>query len=136
MIIEPTDQWKRREEGLVNYLCSLVDKSKEGNYKDSFDILHKALALWQKLRSGVLTTHNLILDVPDCCPSSDEEFHIMFTWNRDEHYLECEVMTNGTFEMFYRNKLTKEIWGEDYLQHPENFLEYTELWNKLSYFTE
>lgn len=133
MIVEATAQWNLRERQLVDYLVSLKEEAEIVSRRS--DILFKSLGLWQKLRAGVLTTYHRILEVPDCCPSS-YDFHIMFTWDKEEHYLECEVMIDGTFEMFYRNRLTKEDWGEDYLQNPDNFLDYPELWEKLSLFVE
>lgn len=50
------------------------------------------------------------MKVPDCCSEQgrNNEFHILFTWERDEHYLECEVFNSGVIQFFYENHLTKE----------------------------
>lgn len=106
-----TDYQLSRREQMSAYLNSLMKEAKSIN--------GNKFVIWSA--SGFLTLlisklakRNLVLEIPDCCPNSNqEEFHIMFTWNKDEHYLECEVFNNEEVEFYYRNRVTKQDWGED-----------------------
>jgi hypothetical protein len=53
----------------------------------------------------------LYIEVPDACPGRRDNF--MYTWSKEEHYLECEIFGSGEIEFFYRNRETGKNWGED-----------------------
>lgn len=135
MTLQPTEQWFNREDKLVKYLKSLKDEAIAIN--DSENIILKAYSVWSNLRDTFFYKKpKQILEVPDCCPNtgSQGEFHIMFTWTKDEHYLECEIFNNGDIEFFYRNRIMpSEGWGEDYTIG-QTFSE--DLIDKLSLFVE
>jgi len=132
----PTDHQLSRQQRLSEYLESFRKEATRVN--ENSQIISLAYKCFNALYSSLSPQ---VLEVPDCCPSSGNEgdFHITFTWNKDNHYLECEVMANGTLEFFYRNHLTKEVWGKDYHITDEHFPDsvYDEvLLDKLSYFVE
>lgn len=135
MIPQPTKQWFNNEDKLVKYLKSLKDEAIAINTSE--DILLKAYSVWSKLRDTFFYKKpKQILEVPDCCPNtgSEGEFHIMFTWTKDIHYLECEIFNNGDIEFFYRNRRIPSVgWGEDYTIG-QTFSE--DLIDKLSLFVE
>lgn len=137
-LASPSDYQIARARRMIEYLNSLREEAITINKSDQIvDVAYNSL---QKL-CGTLMSQNKVLEIPDCCPNTGTEwdFHIMFTWNKDEHYMECEVLVDGTLEFFYRNRLTNEVWGEDHSITEDYFPDsvYDEaLLNKLSYFVE
>lgn len=107
-----TEYQLNRRKRMNSYLNSLKDEAKRINGDESVIWLAEDLItlLIHKLAQG-----NKVLEIPDCCPSESNEgdFHIILTWDKDEHYLECEIFNNGDIEFFYRNRFTKQDWGED-----------------------
>lgn len=121
-----------RREGMSEYLNLLKKEAKSINGDESVVFLAQDFLT---LLTHKLAQRGLVLEVPDCCPNngSQEDFHVMFVWDKDEHYLECEVKNNEMVEFFYRNHLTKKVWGEDTpLTQPLS----EELIEKLSLFVE
>lgn len=43
-----------------------------------------------------------------------EDGHVGYVWRKEEHYLEMENFPTGHCELFYRNRTTGELWGEEY----------------------
>lgn len=120
------------------YLNSLKEEARRVNGDESVIWLAKDFLT---LLTQKLAKKNQVLEVPDCCPNngSQGDFHIMFTWDKKEHYLECEIMNSGLIEFFYRNRLTKEVWGCDtYYTLTEAGINQksNELLDKLQLFTE
>ena len=37
----------------------------------------------------------------------------MYLWSQGPHYLEAEIMDDGTIELFYRNRQSRNTWGAD-----------------------
>lgn len=118
-----TEHHKEREQKLFDYLVKELDSN---------ILINLACHYWISLKMKVWNNCKQILEVPDCCPNNDGSI-VMFTWDKNEHYLECEVLIDGTKEFFYRNRITKENMGEDYFPSAtisEDILE------KLMLFTE
>ena len=111
---KPIERWmqslvnenKKSHNKLVNYVNTL--RLETGEEKISLTLLDNALLVWQKLREHF---SDKCLEIPDACPGHRSNF--MYTWSTGEHYLECEIFVNGDVEFFYKNKKTREIWGED-----------------------
>lgn len=101
-----------RRERMIKYLNSLKDEAKRINSDESVVFLAQDFLT---LLTHKLAQRNLVLEVPDCCPNNggQGDFYVMFVWDKDEHYLECEVKNDETVEFFYCNHLTKKVWGED-----------------------
>ena len=97
------------------YLDSLKEEAIRINGDESVIWLAKDFLI---LLIDKIAQQNQVLEVPDCCPNngSQGDFHIMFTWDKEEHYLECEIMNSGIIEFFYRNHFTKDVlgWDTDY----------------------
>lgn len=108
-----TDYQLSRRERMSAYLNSLKEEAKRINGDESVVFLAQDFLT---LLTHKLAQRNLVLKVPDCSPNngSQEDFHVMFFWDKDEHYLQCEVKNDESVEFFYRNHLTKEVWGEDF----------------------
>jgi len=103
-LLPATNHHKEREQRLFDYLVTELDSN---------ILINIASHYWISLKMKVWDNSKQILEVPDCCPSNDDS-RVMFTWDKDEHYLECEIIIDGTKEFFYRNRITKEAMGEDY----------------------
>ena len=111
-----TNQYKESEKNLFNYL----DRHREELISSTGSEILIAIArhYWTFLKMKVYNTSNQILSIPDCVPLAhgiEGDSCIRYGWDRNEHYLECEIFSNGSKEFFYRNRFTKENWGEDYL---------------------
>lgn len=50
--------------------------------------------------------------VPGICRGPDGQ--LVLGWDRDEHHLEVELFPGKPAEIFYRNRLTNELWGVDF----------------------
>ena len=123
---------------LITYLNNLKEEAIRINGNE--EIINIATKCFWRLFDYFGSTDNGTLEIPDCCPNngSQGDFHILFTWDSSTYYLECEVMVDGTLEFFYRNKLTKENWGEDSHINDTDFpnsIYDSVLLDKLSYFT-
>ena len=128
-----TEYQLNRRRRMNSYLNSLKDEAKRINGDESVIWLVEDLIT---LLIHKLAKENKVLEIPDCCPSESNEgdFHIMFAWDKDEHYLECEIFSSGVIEFFYRNRFTNETWGEDYGNLDQSIS--NELIEKLNLFTE
>ena len=56
---------------------------------------------------------NYAIPLPAACTGPDGK--LAYAWDRDEHHLELEFIPNQPAEFFYRNRATRELWGEDYI---------------------
>jgi hypothetical protein len=97
--LENSDE--ERVQGLAYYLGTV---SAAGEITPSTAAL--ALKFWNELRRAVRG-----LPVPDAAPGPEGQ--LLYTWNRAEHHLEAEIFPNGSIEMFYRNRITGDLWGHD-----------------------
>jgi hypothetical protein len=52
------------------------------------------------------------MPVPAACTGSDGQ--MLYSWDRDRHHLELEIIPGNPAEFFYRDRHTKELWGENY----------------------
>jgi len=128
-----TEYQLNRRRRMNSYLNSLKDEAKRINGDESVIWLAEDLIT---LLIYKLAKEDKVLEIPDCCPSESNEgdFHIMFAWDKNEYYLECELFSNGAIEFFYMNRINKEDWGEDYDNLDQSIS--NELIEKLSLFTE
>ena len=62
-----------------------------------------AWTAWEQLSGNVGD-----LAVPDACPGPDGQ--LLFSWEREPHYLELELFLDGPGEFFYRNDHTGALW--------------------------
>jgi len=133
-----TNYQLNRRQRMNEYLDSLKEEAIRINGDESVIWLAKDFLT---LFINKLAQQNKVLEVPDCCPSESNEgnFHIMFIWDKDEHYLECEIFNSGVIEFFYRNRDSGEDWGWDlnYSVVKPGFNNHSdELIDKLSLFVE
>lgn len=129
-----TDYQLSRRERMTEYLNSLKEEAQRINGDESVVFLAQDFL---NLLTHKLSQRNLVLEVPDCCPNANqEEFRIMFTWDKKEHYLECEIPNTHIMEFFYRNRFTKEVWSCECDFAICEGLGATELFEKLSLFVE
>jgi hypothetical protein len=70
-----------------------------------------SIMVWDRLQQVFLNGDHRCLQIPSVCPGNVS--NLMYTWNKDDHYLECEIFEEGEIEFFYRNRNTGETWGED-----------------------
>jgi hypothetical protein len=96
---------KKRYQKLISYL-KLLRIEAESNHEVDFSIavINLADQIWKNLNDYF---ENESLEVPDACPGNDDNF--MYTWSKDEHYLECEIFSNGAIEFFYRDRTSGEF---------------------------
>jgi hypothetical protein len=101
----------RKQQELESYMNSLRFEA-ESTHESEFTVfvINYSWQIWQEL-SKHFSEQGLCLEVPDACPGENDNF--MYTWSKDEHYLECEIFGHGAVEFFYRNRKSGEIWGED-----------------------
>lgn len=52
------------------------------------------------------------MPVPAACTGPDGE--MSYSWDRDRHHLELEIIPGKPAEFFYRDRETEQLWGEDY----------------------
>jgi hypothetical protein len=105
-----TNYQLNQREQMNKYLDSLKEEAIRINGDESVIWLAKDFLT---LLINKLAQQNKVLEVPDCCPNngSQGDFHVVFTWDKNKHYLECEIPNSGILEFFYRNHLTKEVWS-------------------------
>lgn len=88
---------------LIRYLQSICD---------SGDVTETAAAqakvLWLSLQNNM----NSHMAIPDAASGPNGE--ILLTWDKGEHHLELEIVPGATAELFYRNRLSEQLWAEEY----------------------
>jgi hypothetical protein len=100
---------QQKHQKLLDYIQSLRLEVIAGNETEfTLSVLEKAEQVWEALRK-VFSSQNKCLEVPDACPGYNDNF--MYTWSKEEHYLECEIFGSGEVEFFYRTN--NNVWGED-----------------------
>jgi hypothetical protein len=101
-----------RLEGLNAYLTRLKDEATSTDCDANFTVkvLCNAQKVWNDLNNHFQAGYQELI-VPDACIGNTDNF--MYTWIKDEHYLECEIFGNGEIEFFYRQEITGQVWGED-----------------------
>lgn len=50
--------------------------------------------------------------VPAACTGPDGQ--MLYSWDCGRHHLELEIYPNKPAEFFYKDRQTRELWGEDY----------------------
>src|SRR5205823_5953034 len=88
---------------LSRFISNLRD-----NKEISGETASRAWNIWLQLKNAA----GEVLRVPDASAGPDDEF--IFIWNSPEHYLEVEILADGTLEFFYRNRYNGSLWGSDY----------------------
>jgi hypothetical protein len=84
------------------------------DYLDSFtpsageDFMSYCWHIWTYCAGYFLVEKAQVLEVPDACIGEDNK-SFMFTWERGEHYLECEIFIDRGIEFFYKNNKTNEM---------------------------
>lgn len=69
--------------------------------------------LARQVWSDILKVTCCSMPVPSASTSPDGT--MFFSWDRDDHHFELEVFPpDRPSELFYRNRATGELWGEDY----------------------
>ena len=129
-----TDYQKEREQKLLDYIDQHREEIVESTGSDK--LVYLARHYWTFLKMRVWSTSRQILEVPDCCPiarSIEGTDCIRYAWDKNEHYLECEILNDGSKEFLYKNRFTREVWGEDYLPSA-NISDY--ILDKLTLFVE
>ncbi len=93
----------RRVQGLVDYLYQIVDQ----------ELVPQRLArmAWEAWTTLSASLENL-LPVPDACPGPDGQ--LLYSWERDGHYLELEIFPDRPAEFFYENLASGEVWEAEY----------------------
>jgi hypothetical protein len=93
--------------GLINYLKDISAGTGEERLVAP-NTARLAFTLWASLWLGT----RYKLPVPDACPAADGS--IFYTWQREEHHLELQVMPEGPAEFFYTNEATGALWECEY----------------------
>jgi hypothetical protein len=109
-----TDYQLNLRERMNEYLDSLKEEAIRINGDESVIWLAKDFL---NLLINKLAQQNKVLEVPDCeseilCSDTDcqGKLCVVFTWEKDENWLRCEVLESGSIEFYYKNKLTKQNW--------------------------
>lgn len=53
--------------------------------------------------------------LPVPAASSGPNGEMFYSWDRGRHHLELEIISRQPAEFFYRNRVTGELWGADYI---------------------
>lgn len=101
---------ERQRDTIYTYLSSLALDDFGPASSELSKTVEVGRILWQKL-SSLLSNLDRCLVEPNVCPGDDG--HIMYSWIKEELYLECEFWESGKVEFFYRNRDSGELWGED-----------------------
>lgn len=94
---------KARAQRLYHYLKAIVRTRDIDIQTGEF-----AWIAWNYLSDAMLNR----LSVPDACPGVNGQ--LLYTWDRDEHHLEIEIFPRASAEFFYRNRISGQLWEDDY----------------------
>jgi|GEM_PF-2922500 hypothetical protein len=94
-----------RGQRLNTYIARLRD---EGIVSEA--VAYHAWQVWQFFLRHFRTAKSDLL-VPDATPGHNGE--LLLFWDRDEHHFEAEISPDLEVSLFYRNRTTGKIWGED-----------------------
>jgi hypothetical protein len=96
---------KITDKHLRDYLDSL-----KVEFPDRAEFLDYCWDVWDYISGYFLLNKEKVLEVPDACIGDASGF--MYTWRKDNFYLECELFENGAIEFFYKHKnfLNTETW--------------------------
>jgi hypothetical protein len=101
---------KITDKPLKDYLDSL-----KAEFPDRAEFLDYCWDVWDYLSGYFLLNKEKVLEVPDACIGDDYGF--MYTWHKDNLYLECEVFEDKSICFFYKykNYLDSKAWdlGKD-----------------------
>jgi hypothetical protein len=101
---------KITDKPLKDYLDSLKTE-----FSDRVKFLDYCWDVWDYISGYFLLNKEKVLEVPDACIGNASGF--MYTWRKDNFYLECEIFEDETIEFFYKynNYVDSEEWnlGED-----------------------
>ena len=73
-------------------------------------IADRARTVWQRL--DLATAHRV--PAPDVGPGPNGE--VLFVWDTEEHHFEIELSPRETTYLFYRNRKTGSVWGDDWAE--------------------
>lgn len=119
----------------MSQVSQKVSDSSLKNYIDSLrpensTFLDYCWEVWQHFNGYFLLQKAQVLEVPDACIGDGKGF--MFTWEKDEHYLECEIFEDQSIEFFYKNKASNELAYSDASTLEDGFPD--TLLHKMSFF--
>jgi hypothetical protein len=60
----------------------------------------------------ILTASRGQMPVPAACTGPDGQ--MLYAWDHGRHHLELEIFPDRAAEFFYKDRETRELWGEDY----------------------
>lgn len=90
-------------------------KAEQGSEKEiSKNLIDFAKLVWERL-AEIVEKQGLCLQVPKVCLGFSNKYYILFTWLKDNHYLECEIFGNKRgIEFFYSYRVPwGEIWADE-----------------------
>jgi hypothetical protein len=94
----------RRVQGLIDYLDRIT--------ADNLVTAQMAGLAWDAWDKLSVAADNA-LPVPDAGPGPDGQ--ILYTWDREEHHFELEILPASPAEFFYRNRNSGELWEWEYV---------------------
>lgn len=98
---------------IKEHFVYLSEISRGQNASISPQTASEARQIWYDLWAA----SGFALPVPAACTGPDAR--LMYAWDRDEHHFEIELIPGEPTELFYRNRQTGELWGEEYtVGHP------------------
>lgn len=102
--MNPNNRLIKLEKYITNLFISNYIKECLMNF--SLSTIHELIQL--------VSNEEKALIIPNCS-SNDIGTVLMYVWEKDNHYLECEVFEEGEnkVEFFYLNKLNEDIWMLD-----------------------
>jgi len=69
-----------------------------------------AYSIWEYLNKTIIK-----LEVPDIGVGPNDQ--LMYIWDNGPHHFELEMLSDGTNEIFYRNRVTGELWNSSYTEN-------------------
>ena len=90
-----------RDQQLKHYITNIRNSGKITN-----DVAILSWEAWQNL------SKTIPIFVPDAAAGPNGEF--IYAWDKNEHHLELEIFPDGVAELFYRNRISSQLWDADY----------------------
>jgi hypothetical protein len=75
-------------------------------------VAREVAALARDAWTDILAASGFQIPVPSACTGPDGQ--IFYSWDNGRHHLELEITPGVPAFFFYRDRLTKQTWGEDY----------------------
>ena len=101
-------------QSITNQVTEHLEYLKEVSTKGANPpITPETAALARKAWYAVWESTENALPIPAACTGPDGQ--MLYTWDRDRHHLELEIIPGQAAEFFYRDRTTGTLWGEDYV---------------------